>query len=150
MLILKTESAEHTSLIGYGLGETLVGGEWVCLYGNIGAGKTMLVKGLARGLGVEDHVTSPTFALMNEYPSGRIPLYHIDAYRMSDSSELEDTGVLDYLPTGVVVVEWAELVEDLLAGIVSDGKRINIGIEYETDKDGLITHNGRTIRITRR
>lgn len=143
MLILRSESAEHTMRIAKDVGGSIKGGEWVCLYGTIGAGKTTFVKGLAQGLGVSEHVQSPTFTLMNRYETGRIPICHIDAYRMANAREIEDTGVLDYFDDCIVVVEWAELLEDSLADI-EEGKRINVVLEHEGPLEG------RTIRIVRR
>jgi tRNA threonylcarbamoyladenosine biosynthesis protein TsaE len=94
----------------------LKGGEVIALSGVLGAGKTQLVKGLARGLGYRGQVTSPTFTLVNEYVGGRLTLYHIDLYRVKSEAEAIAFGVEDYLPpaNGVTVVEWPETVEALL------------------------------------
>jgi len=93
----------------------LKGGEVITLSGVLGAGKTQLVKGLARGLGYRGAVTSPTFTLINEYVGGRLPLYHIDLYRIKSTEEAIAFGIEDYLPSaGVTVIEWPDRVEALL------------------------------------
>ena len=93
----------------------LRGGEIFALSGVLGAGKTQLVKGLARGLGYRGEVTSPTFTLVNEYAGGRLPLIHIDLYRINSEAEAVAFGVEDYLPSpGVTVIEWPEKIINLL------------------------------------
>jgi tRNA threonylcarbamoyladenosine biosynthesis protein TsaE len=97
-----------------GLARTLEPGSVLALYGNLGAGKTCFVQGLAEGLEVVDAVSSPTFTLINEY-RGRLPLYHIDLYRISDPDEAFDFGLDEYLfGDGITAIEWAEHVESLL------------------------------------
>lgn len=91
------------------------GGEIFALHGPLGAGKTQLVKGLARGLGFSGDVTSPTFTLVHEYFGGRLPVYHLDLYRLENSRAATAIGVEDYLPgDGVTLVEWPERIADLL------------------------------------
>jgi len=86
----------------------------IAFRGGLGAGKTTLTKGIARGLGVEDEVTSPTYTLVHEY-QGRLPMYHIDAYRLSSGTDFEDIGGLDILASdGLCVIEWSENVEEIL------------------------------------
>ncbi len=92
---------------------TLKGGEVILLDGEMGAGKTVFVKGLARGLGIEDEVTSPTYAYMNEYGDGR--LYHYDCYRLSSGAQAEAMGLTEYFGgAGICVLEWAENIADVL------------------------------------
>jgi tRNA threonylcarbamoyladenosine biosynthesis protein TsaE len=108
--VLESRSIDETRALGAALGARLGAGDVVLLSGELGAGKTAFVQGLALGLGVapERRVASPTFTLVNEH-FGRVPLYHIDLYRIGDASELEEIGMRDYLAgQGVVVVEWAE------------------------------------------
>lgn len=112
---ITTNSEEETESFAERFADTLAGGEVLLLQGELGAGKTHFVKGLARGLGVNDVVTSPTFALHNEY-SGRLTLNHFDFYRIEDSYEVEITGLneLFYDKTAVAAIEWSERVADLL------------------------------------
>ena len=110
-----TSSPEQTWRIGEMLGALLGPGDIVCLYGDLGAGKTSLSYGIALGLEVkEQYITSPTFTFVNEY-EGRVPFYHIDLYRLKDPEELENIGFEEYLDSdGVTVIEWAERAEDEL------------------------------------
>jgi len=113
---LISKSPGDTLDIGRIIGENLTGGRVVALTGELGTGKTCLTQGIARGLGISEkyYVTSPTFTLINEYP-GRIPLYHMDVYRLSGPRDLEDMGYTEYFyGRGVVVIEWAEKVADIL------------------------------------
>ena len=112
-----SKSAEQTMLIGELMGRLLEPGDIVALTGELGAGKTCLTKGIARGLGVSSglQVTSPTFTLMNEYPGEKVRLIHVDTYRLSGPTDLEEMGYEDYFfGNNVVVVEWAEKIRDLL------------------------------------
>jgi tRNA threonylcarbamoyladenosine biosynthesis protein TsaE len=94
----------------------LVGGEVFALHGVLGAGKTQLAKGLARGLGFRGDVTSPTFTIVHEYRGGRLPMYHIDLYRIQSEKEAIDIGLEEYLPAsgGVTLIEWPERIASLL------------------------------------
>ena len=115
---LISKRPEDTLDIGRIIGETLTGGVVIALTGKLGAGKTCLTQGIAKGLGISEgyYVTSPTFTLINEYP-GRIPLYHMDVYRLFGSRDLEDMGYEEYFSgDGVVVIEWAEKVDDVIPG----------------------------------
>jgi len=110
-----TSSPEQTEAVGEALAAHLHPGDVIAYYGGLGAGKTAFTRGLARGLGVCEPVTSPTYTIVNEYLSGRIPLFHFDMYRLSSSDELFDIGWEDYLSRGgVCAVEWSENVEDAL------------------------------------
>jgi tRNA threonylcarbamoyladenosine biosynthesis protein TsaE len=109
-----SHSAEQTRRLGARLGQLLTGGEVLCLTGELGTGKTVLVQGIARGLDVTDRVTSPTFTLVNEYRGGRLDLYHVDLYRIVDAKAALAFGLDEYLyGDGVCVIEWAERVRDL-------------------------------------
>jgi tRNA threonylcarbamoyladenosine biosynthesis protein TsaE len=115
-----TNSANETVKFGQKFGSQLKGGEVIALVGPLGAGKTHLIKGIVAGLGAEDaanEVTSPTFVLVNEY-SGRLEIYHLDAYRLDSIAQFEQIGFDDYChPGSVVLIEWADKVEQALAGI---------------------------------
>ena len=115
MFSVVTSSHEQTWRIGQMLGSRLEPGDTICLYGDLGAGKTSFSYGIALGLDVKDqYITSPTFTFVNEY-KGRIPFYHIDLYRLKDPEELEGIGFEEYIDSdGVTVIEWAERAEDEL------------------------------------
>ena len=110
-----TNSPEETEALGARLARALEPGAVVAFTGDLGAGKTAFVRGLARGLGIPDRVTSPTFTIVNEYEGGRLPLFHFDLYRLGSADELFDIGWEDYLARGgVCAVEWSERMEELL------------------------------------
>lgn len=104
-----SHSPDETAALGESWGRAAVPGLVIGLTGDLGAGKTQLVKGLARGLGIPERVHSPTFALVNTYAGGRLPLYHLDLYRLETPDQVLAAGLEEYLhPDGVAVVEWAE------------------------------------------
>jgi tRNA threonylcarbamoyladenosine biosynthesis protein TsaE len=104
-----THSESETAALGRELGETLSAGDVVLLVGDLGAGKTAFVRGLAEGLGVDrDEVSSPTFTLVQEYRGGRLPLFHVDLYRLDDPREVNDLGMDEIAEDGVLAIEWAE------------------------------------------
>lgn len=110
-----TNSPEETEELGFKLAKILKGGEVVAFRGGLGMGKTCFTRGLARGLGFKGDVTSPTFALINEYIGGRLPLYHFDMYRISGWEDLYSTGFFDYIEQGgVIAAEWSENIENAL------------------------------------
>ena len=130
-----TNSPAETEAVGAALGRVLLPGTVLAYRGDLGAGKTAFTRGLAKGLGCTDLVTSPTYTIVNEYVSGRIPLFHFDMYRLASSDDLWDIGWEDYLERGgVCAVEWSENVEDALEGAISvtieklgeDARRITI------------------------
>ena len=134
-----THSPEETEAVGARLAGTLTPGTVIAYTGDLGAGKTAFTRGLARGLGVTERVTSPTFTIVNEYAGGRLPLFHFDLYRLGSSDELFDIGWEDYLSRdGVCAVEWSENVEDAL-----EGGCIRIDIRRgDGDSDRIITITG--------
>jgi len=108
-------SVEATQAFGESLAADLVGGEILALHGVLGAGKTQLVKGLARGLGFRGDVTSPTYTIVHEYQGGRLPIYHLDLYRIENERAAEQAGLEEYLPgNGVTIIEWPERIASLL------------------------------------
>jgi len=114
METITVTSPESTMQIGEQLGQLVQAGDLLLLDGDLGAGKTTLTKGLAKGLGIIGNVKSPTFTLIREYRQGRVPLYHMDVYRLEDGGA-EDLGLDEYFDgDGVSVVEWSELIADLL------------------------------------
>ena len=110
---LKSEA--ETRALGLSIAEAAEPGDIVALIGDLGTGKTALTKYIAEGLGVKEDVISPTFTIVKEYRSGRLPLFHFDVYRLSCGEELLDTGAEDYLEDGgLSVIEWADIVADVL------------------------------------
>ncbi|MEG2119962.1 MAG: tRNA (adenosine(37)-N6)-threonylcarbamoyltransferase complex ATPase subunit type 1 TsaE, partial [Pseudoflavonifractor sp.] len=106
-----------TEQLGELLAAQLVTGKVIAFTGDLGAGKTAFTRGLARGLGIQERVCSPTFTIVNEYEDGRLPLFHFDMYRLGSSDELFDIGWEDYLARGgVCAVEWSENIADALEG----------------------------------
>ena len=132
-----THSPEETEQLGAALGRKLTPGTILAYEGDLGAGKTAFTRGLARGLGAKDMVTSPTYTIVNEYLSGRIPLFHFDMYRLASSDDLWDIGWEDYLERGgVCAVEWSENAADAMAGA------IRVRIEKIGDESRRITIEG--------
>ena len=132
-----THSPDETRALGRTLAQALQGGAVVAFTGDLGAGKTAFVSGMAEGLGIEERVTSPTFTIVNEYEGGRLPLFHFDMYRLGSADELFHIGWEDYLARGgVCAVEWSENVAEALE---EDAVRVDIA-RGEDD-------NSRVIRI---
>ena len=121
-----SDSPEQTEALAAALAQTLRGGEVIALHGELGAGKTQFVRGLLKGLGGNPRtVSSPTFVLLNVYDSGRLPLFHLDAYRVGGSDDFESIGFNELIEqAGIVVVEWASRVAELLPP-----KRIDVQID---------------------
>lgn len=114
-MIFKINSVEDTTQLGINLGKLLKSGDIVCLTGDLGTGKTHITKGIAKGLGIEDNITSPTFTIVNEYETGRLKLNHFDVYRVSDPDEIYAIGFDDYIFSDAVsVIEWANYIEEIL------------------------------------
>ena len=115
-----TNSPAETEALGEALGKILPAGTVLAYFGDLGAGKTAFTRGLARGLGYREPVTSPTYTIVNEYLGGRLPLFHFDMYRLASSDDLWDIGWEDYLDRGgVCAVEWSENVRDAMEGAVT-------------------------------
>lgn len=114
MYQITTTGPADTKNLGCLLGQLVRPGDVICLNGDLGAGKTHFSQGIAMGLGVKEHVTSPTFTLINEY-QGRLPLYHMDVYRLGGAEDMADLGYEEYFyDEGVCLVEWADLVAEVL------------------------------------
>ena len=134
VLRVSTSSPEESVRFGRALGSALRAGDLVALMGTLGSGKTVIVRGAAEGLGYDGYVTSPTFVLVNEY-SGRIPVLHVDLYRVSDPRELEDIGYREvFFGEGAALVEWAERAGELLPE-----DRLEIHIEVVGPEARLLT-----------
>ncbi|MBQ7255441.1 MAG: tRNA (adenosine(37)-N6)-threonylcarbamoyltransferase complex ATPase subunit type 1 TsaE [Oscillospiraceae bacterium] len=132
-----TGSPEETEALGKQFAETLLPGDVIAFYGDLGAGKTAFTRGIADGLGISERVTSPTYTIVNEYLSGRLPLFHFDLYRLSSSDDLFDIGWEDYLERGgVCAVEWSERAPDALE------QAIRVDIRRIDDQKRRITITG--------
>jgi len=135
MLTRATQTADETRALAARLGARLRPGDVVLLEGDLGAGKTTFVQGLAEGLGVRAPVTSPTFTLIQEYPGPNFPLFHFDLYRLGGPEEIADLGFDEYLERGgVVVVEWAERL-----GWLTPPEHLRVRIEIAEDEGRRIT-----------
>ena len=132
-----TDSPRQTESLGEALGKILTPGTVIAYLGDLGAGKTAFTRGLARGLGYREPVTSPTYTIVNEYLGGRLPLFHFDMYRLRSSDDLFDIGWEDYLDRGgVCAVEWSENVADAMENAVT------VRIEKTGDESRRITIEG--------
>lgn len=115
MIETKTASAEETFEFARKMGEKASPGDILALTGDLGTGKTVFAKGFAAGLGVSGRVNSPTYTIMQQYDDGRIPFYHFDVYRISDISEMDETGYEDcFFGNGATLVEWADMIRELM------------------------------------
>ena len=114
-MIIETRSPEETFQVGKSLGEKAYPGQVITLTGDLGVGKTVFTQGLAKGLGIEEPVNSPTFTIVQVYEGGRLPFYHFDVYRIGDVEEMEEIGFDEYIfGEGVCLIEWANLIEEIL------------------------------------
>ena len=112
---INIKNEEDTKSFGINLGQKARAGQVIALIGDLGTGKTTLTKYIARGLGITENISSPTFTIVKEYETGRLPLYHFDVYRIGDPDELFNIGAYEYFDgNGLCVVEWADLVQDEL------------------------------------
>ena len=128
--IYETHSMEETRELGRQMGTAAGPGDVLTLSGDLGVGKTVFTKGFALGIGVTEAVSSPTFTIVQEYHSGRLPLYHCDVYRIGDPEEMDEVGFDDYVyGDGVSLIERAELIEEILPE-----KRTRILIEKDVEK----------------
>lgn len=138
--IFESNTLHDTCQIARDFAANLKGGDIICMYGDLGAGKTEFVRAMAQELGIEDYITSPTFTIINEY-KGSLDLYHFDVYRIADSDEMYEIGYDEYINgDGICVIEWAQLIEDILPH-----ERYNVTIT----KDYLKGENYRKIVIER-
>lgn len=129
-MVIETRSPEETFQLGEELGRKAVPGQVFTLTGDLGVGKTVFTQGLAKGLGIEEPVNSPTFTIVQVYEEGRLPFYHFDVYRIGDVEEMEEVGFDDYvMGEGVSLIEWADLIEEILPE-----KRTEIRIEKDLEQ----------------
>ena len=131
-ILVRNES--ETKKIGAAIASKAKAGDVVALIGDLGTGKTALTKYIAEELGVDETVTSPTFTIINEYKSGRLPLYHFDVFRLAGEEEMRSLGYEEYFyGAGVSIVEWA----DKVAGLIPEGSTV-VRIEYGADESGRV------------
>ena len=132
--VYETNSYKETFDLGLKLGKEAKSGMIICLNGDLGVGKTVFTQGFAKGLGIDDAISSPTFTIVLEYEEGRIPFYHFDVYRISDVSEMDEIGYEDYFyGDGVCLIEWACLIEDIVpenAISITIEKNLEKGFDY--------------------
>ena len=129
-MIIETKTPQETFEVGKKIGENAKPGQIYTLTGDLGVGKTVFTQGFAKGLGVTEHVNSPTFTIVQEYEEGRLPFYHFDVYRIGDIEEMDEIGYEDYFyGDGVCLIEWAELIEELIPK-----KHTAIRIEKDLEK----------------
>lgn len=137
-MIFETNSQEETFELGRKIGAQAEAGQIYTLTGDLGVGKTVFSQGLAAGLGIREAVVSPTFTIIQEYDSGRLPFYHFDVYRIGDPEEMEEIGYDDYFfGKGVCLIEWAELIWELLPGqiiAIEIKKDLERGFDYRSIK----------------
>lgn len=133
-MVIETNSADETFETGRLLGQKAAAGQVYCLDGDLGVGKTVFTKGFACGLGIDEPVSSPTFTILQEYESGRLPLYHFDVYRIADVEEMDEIGFDDYIEgDGVCLIEWANLIKEILPKdpiFISIEKDLEKGFDY--------------------
>lgn len=137
-MIIKTNSTEETEALGRKIGNALKKGDIVSLRGSLGAGKTVIAKGIARSLGIDEAIVSPTFTLVQEY-DGREKLYHLDIYRLSGEDEFESMGGEEFLyPDGISLIEWSEKIDSMLPdGTIYIDITINDDLSRSVDIRGL-------------
>lgn len=125
---------DDTFRLGFQMAEKAAPGDVIALLGDLGVGKTVFTKGFAAGLGIQEDISSPTFTILQLYEEGRLPLYHFDVYRIGDPEEMMEVGWDDYIyGNGVCLIEWANLIEDLMEEI-PDGKLKRVTIEKNPKK----------------
>ena len=128
--IIESHSAEETFALGEKIGQTVQKGTVFTLNGDLGVGKTIFTQGVAKGLGIEGPVNSPTFTIVQIYDQGRLPFYHFDVYRIGDVSEMDEIGYEDYFyGDGVCLIEWASLIEEIIPEHIT-----SITIEKDLEK----------------
>jgi tRNA threonylcarbamoyladenosine biosynthesis protein TsaE len=140
MVTFTSRSPEETQALGESWGKSAFSGQIIGLTGDLGAGKTQLVKGLARGLGVKSEVHSPSFALVHEYADGRLPLFHIDLYRLQSLSQIIGAGLEEYFyhPPGVTIIEWVERWNPSPASVLQPYR--HVAIQTLSDVERRITY----------
>lgn len=132
--VIETYSPQETFEVGLNLGKSVIPGDIYTLNGDLGVGKTVFTQGVAQGLGITEHVNSPTFTIVQVYEEGRLPFYHFDVYRIGDIEEMDEIGYEDYFyGEGLCIIEWAQLIEEIIpqnAKSITIEKNLEKGFEY--------------------
>ena len=129
-MIIETRNAKETYELGVQIGSRAVKGQIFTLVGDLGVGKTVFTQGIAKGLEIDEPISSPTFTIVQAYDEGRLPFYHFDVYRIGDISEMDEIGFEDYVyGDGVSLIEWANLIEEILPQ-----NRVEITIEKDLEQ----------------
>lgn len=129
-MVIETNSAKETYELGLEIGRNAKKGQVYTMVGDLGVGKTVFTQGMAKGLEIEEAISSPTFTIVQVYDEGRLPFYHFDVYRIGDISEMDEIGFEDYVyGEGVSLIEWANLIEEILPE-----DRVEITIEKDLEK----------------
>ncbi len=143
MIKIITKTPQELEYLGSRMAQLVLPGDFIALDGDLGAGKTLFSQGVAQGLGVTEEISSPTFTIIHEYESGRLPLYHMDVYRLKHPEEMYDLGYEEYFyGEGVTLVEWAQMIESLLPedylsieiSVIPEGRELQLhphGARYE-------------------
>lgn len=133
-MTIESLQTEDTFQAGFRLGQTAKAGEIYCLLGDLGVGKTVFTQGFAKGLGIVEPVSSPTFTIVQTYEEGRLPFYHFDVYRIADVEEMEEIGYEEYFyGEGVCLIEWANLIQEILPDnvkVITIEKDLDKGFDY--------------------
>ncbi len=133
-MIIESHSAEETAQLGEKIGREATPGDVYTLIGDLGVGKTVLTQGIAKGLGIEEPICSPTFTIVQVYEEGRMPFYHFDVYRIADIEEMDEIGYEDYFyGEGLTMIEWANLIEEILPPVyhqITIEKDLEKGFDY--------------------
>lgn len=133
-----SNSPMDTEKIGKNLAKTLKGNEIIALYGDLGVGKTAFTRGIADYFGLKNQVSSPTFAIVNEYTMDKFNLYHFDMYRITSFEDLESTGFFDYMGNNVLIIEWSENIENYLLKDIIKVTINKINSESDNNEDQRI------------
>jgi len=141
-MIRRTRSAKETLAFGHRIASRLKPGDIICLFGDLGAGKTVFTKGIARGLGIDPReVNSPSFILMHSYMAGKVPLYHFDFYRLMAGAQISDIGYEEFMyADGVSVIEWPQRMDCFMP---REYLRVDIGIVSETSRSVRLSAHGK-------
>lgn len=142
-MVFESFTTEDTYRFGQRMGEEAKKGQIFCLNGDLGVGKTVFTQGFAKGLGILEPISSPTFTIVQVYEEGRLPLYHFDVYRIADISEMDEIGYEDYFyGQGVCLIEWAQLIQDIIpkpVTYITIEKVLDKGFDYRkitVDEEG--------------